>query len=120
LHADLHQWNVRVHRGELSALDFDDTMIGHPVQDVAITFYYVQTHPEFAALRSAFQVGYENLRPWPVESEAQFETLLVWRALDLLNFVIYTDNPDIQQELPGFMERTEGRVRRFLTGDEKN
>ena len=92
-------------------------MIGHPVQDVAITFYYIQMHPEYEALKAAFQAGYEVLRPWPVESQEQLAGLLAWRGLDLLNFVLYTDNPNIQQGLPSFIERTEERVRRYLAGD---
>jgi len=114
LHADLHQWNVRVFRGALYALDFDDSMIGHPVQDVAITFYYIQTHPEYEVLKAAFRAGYETLRPWPVESDEQLAGLLAWRGLDLLNFVIHTDNPEIRLGLPTFVERMEARARKYL------
>lgn len=114
LHADLHQWNIRLHRGEVYALDFDDCMIGHPVQDIAITFYYIQMHPDYEALKAAFRVGYEALRPWPVESGEQLTGLLIWRGLDLLNFVFHTDNPEIRQGLPTFVERMEGRVKNYL------
>jgi len=117
LHADLHQWNIRLHRGEVYALDFDDCTIGYPVQDVAITFYYVQTHPEFEALKAAFQIGYEALRPWPVESQEQLVGLLIWRGLDLLNFVFHTDNPDIRQRLPNFVEGMETRLQKYFAGE---
>ncbi|HLF89122.1 MAG TPA: phosphotransferase [Anaerolineales bacterium] len=114
LHADLHQWNIRVHREALYVLDFDDTMIGHPAQDIAITFYYIQAHPEYETLKAAFQTGYEALRPWPVESQEQLAGLLAWRGLDLLNFVLYTDNPGIRRGLPAFVERMEARVKNYL------
>ena len=113
LHADLHQWNIRVHRGQVSALDFDDSMIGHPVQDIAITYYYIQAHPDYVALKDAYRTGYETLRPWPVADEAQLATLIAWRELDLLNFGLYTDNPQLQTRLPAFIERAEGRLHQF-------
>lgn len=114
LHADLHQWNVRVHRDALFVLDFDDTMFGYPVQDVAITFYYIQTHPEYEALKAGFRAGYEALRAWPVESDEQLAGLLAWRGLDLLNFLLSSDNPENQEYLPKFLERAEGRLRKYL------
>jgi Ser/Thr protein kinase RdoA (MazF antagonist) len=40
LHNDLHQWNVRNLRGMLSPIDFEDLMLGWPVQDIATTLYY--------------------------------------------------------------------------------
>jgi len=52
-----------------------------------------------------------------VESREQLAGLLIWRGLDLLNFVLYTDNPGVQEGLPTFVERTEGRARKFLAGD---
>ena len=40
LHNDLHQWNVRIYRGRLLPIDFEDLMWGWPVQDIATTLYY--------------------------------------------------------------------------------
>jgi Ser/Thr protein kinase RdoA (MazF antagonist) len=40
IHGDLHQWNVRNKRGVLSPIDFEDLMLGWPVQDIATTLYY--------------------------------------------------------------------------------
>ena len=37
LHGDLHPWNVRSYRGVLSPIDFEDLMLGWPVQDIATT-----------------------------------------------------------------------------------
>lgn len=114
LHADLHAYNLRLHRGELAALDFDDCSIGYPVQDIAISYYYFQNHPDFSAFREAHQAGYESLRPWPVTSPDQIPTLMAWRELDLLNFLLNSDNPENQDFLPKFLERAEARLRRFL------
>ncbi len=114
LHADLHAYNIRVHRGQLAALDFDDCSIGYPVQDIAITFYYLQSHPEYPALRDAYQTGYESLRPWPVTSPDHIPTLIAWRELDLLNYLLFSDNPENQEYLPKFIERAERRLRKYL------
>jgi len=65
-------------------------------------------------LKAAFQTGYEALRPWPVESQEQLAGLLAWRGLDLLNFVLYADNPGIRRGLPAFVERMEARVKNYL------
>ncbi|MCJ7703499.1 MAG: phosphotransferase, partial [Anaerolineales bacterium] len=63
IHGDLHYWNVHVHRGELYLLDFEDIMLGYPLQDIAITLYYGQDRDGYPQLRSAFQRGYTRLRP---------------------------------------------------------
>ncbi|NUM44149.1 MAG: phosphotransferase [Anaerolineales bacterium] len=114
LHADLHAYNIRVHRGGLAALDFDDCSIGYPVQDIAITYYYVQSHPEYLALKDAYQAGYESLRPWPVTSPDPIPTLIAWRELDLLNYLLFSDNPENQEYFPKFLERAERRLRKYL------
>ncbi|GAB4578041.1 MAG: phosphotransferase [Anaerolineales bacterium] len=114
IHADLHAYNIRLHRGELAVLDFDDTSLGYPVQDIAITYYYLQSHPEYAVLKEAYQAGYESIRPWPVTSPDHIPTLIAWRELDLLNFLLSSDNPEMQTALPKFLERAEGRLKKFL------
>ncbi|MCK5586098.1 phosphotransferase, partial [Candidatus Bipolaricaulota bacterium] len=40
IHNDLHVWNVKVDGDRLYALDFEDMMWGHPIQDIATTMYY--------------------------------------------------------------------------------
>jgi Ser/Thr protein kinase RdoA (MazF antagonist) len=54
LHGDLHQWNVRYARGVLSPIDFEDLMLGWPVQDIATTLYYFLDLEAYASLRAAF------------------------------------------------------------------
>ena len=57
IHGDLHQWNVRNARGVLSPIDFEDLMLGWPMQDIATTLYYFDAE-NISALRDAFQTGY--------------------------------------------------------------
>jgi Ser/Thr protein kinase RdoA (MazF antagonist) len=114
LHADLHQYNIRVYRGQLRVLDFDDTMLGYPVLDVALSLYYIQAHPEYIALREAYQRGYESVSPWPETQTGQVQTYIAGRELQLVNYVLHTTNPLFAPRLPGFLARAEERLKTFL------
>jgi Ser/Thr protein kinase RdoA (MazF antagonist) len=114
LHYDLHHWNVKVFRGKLFALDFEDLMWGYPVQDIAITLYYWQDRADFGELRDAFRRGYTEHGDWPEQAAGQIDTLIAGRALDLANFVLQDPNPEWQQAAPAFLERVEGRLRVLL------
>jgi Ser/Thr protein kinase RdoA (MazF antagonist) len=87
IHGDLHYWNVNLHRGELYIMDFEDVMLGYPVQDVAITLYYGQQREEYPHLRGAFLEGYTSRRDWPVERDGQIETLQAARSVNFVNYV---------------------------------
>ena len=113
LHADLHQGNVRIDRGILRVLDFDDCLFGHFVQDIGITFYYIQAHPEYAALRAAYREGYESRRPWPESSEGQIDSIIAGRELLLCQFLFYSDNPGYRDAVAGFVSRAETRLQVF-------
>jgi len=41
-HNDLHEWNVKVYRGRLAILDFEDLAWGFPVQDISTALLYVK------------------------------------------------------------------------------
>ena len=114
LHYDLHQWNLKVYRGDLYPFDFEDLMWGYPVQDVAVSLYYYQRYDQYRALRAAFRHGYTQHREWPEQYPGQIETLMAGRSLELTNFVLQDPNPDYQREAPAFIERTEARLRAIL------
>jgi len=91
IHGDLHYWNVHVHRGDLYLLDFEDIMLGYPLQDIAITLYYGQERDDYPQLRSAFHRGYTCVRPWPVEHSGNLETLMAARTVNFINYVARID-----------------------------
>lgn len=91
LHGDLHPWNVIRDRDMLYVFDFEDLMVGAPVQDIAITLFYNRTHDDYAGLRAAFRHGYTTLRPWPVEYEGQLELLMAARTVMFINYVLRLD-----------------------------
>jgi Ser/Thr protein kinase RdoA (MazF antagonist) len=117
IHNDLHQWNVKVYRGKLYALDFEDLMWGFPMQDIAITLFYLKDHEAYPALREAFAQGYTSRSPWPECYSGEIEALVAGRGLNLANFVLQDPNPEWQQAAPAFLERTESRLRAYLDSD---
>ena len=114
IHSDLHQWNLKWFRGQLTVFDFDDCAMGQPVQDVVTSLYYLERQRPDTEFREALQRGYERVSPWPVRDGAQLEALLAARALLLANDVLSNLNPEIRKIAPGFMERTENNLRWLL------
>ena len=104
IHGDLHWWNVLVYRGSLRPIDFEDCVWGYPIQDIAITFYYVLWDERFPAFLEAFRLGYESIQPWPEEYDGQLDLLLGQRALDLLNLLLTSPYPDEQELIPEFTD----------------
>lgn len=114
IHGDLHQGNYRFAAGiDLGILDFDDCAIGHPAQDVAITLYYLQTHPRFDALWAALRAGYERLRPWPSDP-ATTRALMAWRVLHLYAELRVHPDPAVRALGESILPKWIGRLEAFL------
>lgn len=96
LHGDLHQWNVMINHQTVYALDFDDLLLGYPIQDIGISLYYYQMRENFEEIRAAFRRGYESVRLWPESYPGEVEIWMVWRTLALLNGVLWSDDPDVR------------------------
>jgi Ser/Thr protein kinase RdoA (MazF antagonist) len=114
IHTDLHQWNLKRYRNQLSVFDFDDTGIGQPVQDLAISLYYLRGEKNSEGFRAALERGYSKIALWPAANEYELEALMAARGLLLANDVISNLNPEFRAIIPGFLERTENRMRNFL------
>jgi len=68
IHNDLHHDNINVCRGQLFPFDFEDTVWGYPVQDIATAQQDLMddaTPAAFEQLLGAFRAGYEDHSPWP-------------------------------------------------------
>ena len=91
IHGDLHFWNVHLHRGKLYAIDFEDIMLGYPLQDVAVTLSYGREREGYPAWKEAFYQGYSSIREWPVKDQAQMETLIAARSVMFINYVARID-----------------------------
>lgn len=90
IHNDLHHANIKLYRGHLFPIDFEDTLWGFPVQDIAMTLQdlMVDLSPEeYDPYQSTFQEGYERLQLWPESYEGQIDTFRVGRMLWVANYV---------------------------------
>jgi Ser/Thr protein kinase RdoA (MazF antagonist) len=114
LHGDLHQWNVRIARGVLSPIDFEDLTLGWPVQDIAITLYYLFPLENFPSLRSAFQEGYTRHRPWPEQHPGEIDSFIAARGMGLANLVLNEPNIAARGDAAEFVKRIEERLRRLM------
>jgi len=115
-HNDLHPWNVKVCRGRIYALDFEDLAWGYPVQDIATTFFYIERMEAAALLMQAYRAGYESLLPWPVTHPDQLRALIAGRDVMLANYLLCSRIPEDREALPGYLFRMEERLQRFLGG----
>jgi Ser/Thr protein kinase RdoA (MazF antagonist) len=114
IHADLHAWNVIVNNGKLAIIDFDDAGIGLPIQDLAISNYYIREDTE---KEKHLKAGYASLKELPKISEADYEALLLSRLLVLINSVLDMTSAEIIEFLPTFMKRCQLRLDHyFATG----
>jgi Ser/Thr protein kinase RdoA (MazF antagonist) len=111
IHADLHLWNVKWNRGRLAVLDFDDSGMGAPVQDLAVsTFYLRPRHDLVEALRE----GYTSVARLPQATDEDFETLVAQRNLLLLNDLLATTNAEHRGLVPRYARNTVLKVRNWL------
>lgn len=110
IHADLHQWNLRIFRGRMGAIDFEDLMWGYPLQDIAITFYYLQGREDYTNLHEAYMLGYQTRRDWPEQYPGQMDVMIAGRGLDLLNYVLQDKDPEWREQAPAFIARNEKRL----------
>lgn len=107
IHGDLHPWNVHVYRGQLFLLDFEDLLLGYPVQDIAITLYYERERPDFPQLAAAFRAGYTSLHAWPAHAEEDLPRLMAARNTNFINYVAEID-PDAETSLAKMFPRLKG------------
>lgn len=96
IHGDLHPYNVHVAHGHLTVLDFEDALLGYPVQDIAITLASFRHYPDCESLWCAFEAGYSRHRPWPVQSPTQLTALIAARDLMMVNYAAQAEaDPEI-------------------------
>jgi Ser/Thr protein kinase RdoA (MazF antagonist) len=113
IHGDLHQWNVRVTRGKLSPIDFEDLMLGWPVQDIATTLYYFP-EKDYSSLRSAFQEGYTRHCPWPERWPGEIDSFIAARGIGSANFILNDPNPEWKARTAEFIIDIEKLLRKLM------
>ncbi|MDC7222441.1 MAG: phosphotransferase [Spirochaetales bacterium] len=86
IHCDLWHGNVKIDRGELCPFDFEDTILGFPLHDIAMALLDIKEEVprDYPKLRDSYRRGYESIRPWP---QGSLETLMAGRVLWQLNWI---------------------------------
>jgi len=100
IHNDLWHGNLKIYRGRLHPLDFEDTIWGYPVQDIAMAFQdlMMDVPPgRFEPLKDAFRFGYESKCEWPEEYGGQIDTFRAGRMLWVANYVARYEPEHLQE-----------------------
>ena len=106
IHADIHRWNVMWQGSDVAIFDFDDCVIGLPVQDIAVTLYYNDTDEQDAA----FLAGYQELAPLPEFTHDEMSALKLQRRIVLLSYILETENPEHRAIVPEYLAKTIKRI----------
>jgi Ser/Thr protein kinase RdoA (MazF antagonist) len=89
IHHDLWHDNIHLYRGELYPLDFEDTVWGFPVQDIAMAMQDLMDDvptERYEPLLEAFRTGYTGLRAWPEAYTSEMDTFRAGRMLWTANW----------------------------------
>ena len=87
IHCDLWHANIKVHQGRLCPFDFEDTIWGYRLHDIAMALLdllEVVGNERYVVLLAAFKRGYTAHLPWP---DGDLTTLQMGRYLWKLNYV---------------------------------
>jgi Ser/Thr protein kinase RdoA (MazF antagonist) len=110
IHADLHFGNVIQTEKKLAIIDFDDAGIGLPIQDLAISSYYIRE--DFEAEKH-LKAGFASIAELPQISEQDYELLILGRMVLLVGVVLEATSAEIREFLPEFLRRTKLRLEHF-------
>lgn len=91
IHCDLWHDNIKVHRGVLYPFDFEDTIWGYRLHDIAMAMldlYEEMDQARYQQLLVAFRTGYTQYLPWP---DGSLELLqigrMLWRTNHFANYL---------------------------------
>lgn len=102
IHNDLWHDNIKVYRGRLQPFDFEDTIWGYPVQDIAMAWQDLMTDvsaDRYEPLIVAFRDGYARLAPWPETVPDQIDSFRAGRMLWVANFVAQHERAYLETHL---------------------
>lgn len=115
LHADLHLGNVLLDRGTVHVIDFDDTVVGHPLQDIAVSIGLAPPR-----LRAAYRRGYASVGAWPAAWDADFATYVCARRVIMMGWLSERSETVawLGKYLPRAFRQVELLSRWYETGDD--
>lgn len=111
IHADLNPWNVKMYKGEMRIIDFEEAMYGMPVHDFAIMLFYYRYDKNFdyENIKKHFFAGYASIRQLPEFTEFDLELLMTARRVNFLNYVL-----EIDDDPKEYCEKRIKRVEEFM------
>jgi len=121
IHNDLWHGNIKVYRGHLYPVDFEDTLWGYPVQDIAMAMQDLMTDvpvDAYEPLLAAFRGGYESMLPWPEAYEGQMDAFRAGRLFWVANYVARFESQHLKQHITWLTQQLEkfletGRIRKL-------
>ena len=99
---------------ESDVRDFDDSLVGWPVQDLGITWFALEGRDGFDELTLAFREGYERVAPWPEREPGEIATFAADRCLVLANYQVQDHDPKYLAQAPEDIKRYAKKIERFL------
>lgn len=111
LHGDLNPWNVKVQDGKLAILDFEDAILGQPIQDLAILLYYFKADGEFPyhKVKDWVTQGYQSIQKIDHLNDYTIDFLIMARKVNFLNYVL-----TLEGDYQAFIEKGLAALRAFL------
>lgn len=90
IHCDLWHDNIKLHKGVLYPLDFEDTVWGFRAHDIAMAMLDLLESTDdvrYPVLLAAFRRGYEELMAWPEDPIEVFQMgRLLWKVNWVANY----------------------------------
>lgn len=114
LHNDMNLWNIKIHRDDVYVFDFEDLMWGYPVQDIAVSMYYLLDEENEVELLNNFKEGYKKQNSWNDEYDEQIPFLFAARDLMMVNYILNFDYDEYKEMAPAYIEKREKRLKNFL------
>ena len=107
-----------VNRDRIYAIDFENILMGYPVQDVGTALNYFRGYftddAPYEERVAAFRRGYETEAPWPEEYPGQIRAMTASHRLMLCNFYASHRDPEYREFAFGFFKRCEKLLREDL------
>lgn len=109
IHADVHEGNFKVYRGEFYLFDFDDSCVCWYAYDLAVNllrFASVTERDRMERFRSQLLAGYRSVRPLSIEWEHHIEGLIRVRRLWTVNWLtMRSDIPRLRRFYDDYLIR---------------
>lgn len=111
IHADLNPWNILIENEELKIVDFEEAILGFPIQDFSIFLFYYKDGKRFEFLRvkESFIEGYSKIINDFIFDEFTIEMLMIARRVNFMNYVL-----DINEDPKNYMKKSLPIVKGFI------